>query len=197
MKNIIVSVFVFGLSILSSKGAETDPNFSVFIQIFEKFYADLAKGDKAAVKPFALHHFSINDEKSVLVGNAFFRPKVTNIQISLYPSMVAWGDMKAEFKRMTKCDLLCHYGFIVRYPIPSMGKTDESKLLQFNERTYCDLWLYGSDGKWRVACDYFPNIPIDAQEHGIDVTENREYAEERQRQLIRIHEPIGIPPLPK
>jgi len=161
-----------------------------FTGVLEKFYADLAQRNTAALSPLILHYRSLKAENAMVFGEALARCKDGPVAVTEMPTLIIGTDMEAQFKEMTGLDLVEFKVFIVRYPCSERirsayaerGYQPISKLYQF-EDAFCDLWLYGSDGKWRVACDLRPFFRIDRQSLGLQLSEDKAYALKRQKSI--------------
>lgn len=61
------------------------------------------------------------------------------------------------------------------------GVKPHSKIEPFEE-IYCDLWMCGTDGKWRVACDYYPGVDVHCQTLGLELKKDEATAIEFRKQ---------------
>ena len=169
-------------------GAEnTRPDLEEFGKIYGKFYLDLGRGDIEAIKPLILQ---INDSKQFVYGEALTRNQAGPFGISKINQIANPININDPFKRWAGCEVVQYQLLIVRYRYPENyekklkngGILLESKLVQLEE-TYCDLWIFGSDGKWRVACDYFPGARIDCQSLGLMLSDSSEQSKSRQLEI--------------
>ena len=188
---LLTIIFSLGYSAVSLGGDVSTPMDSVtFTGVLEKFYADLAQKNTAALTAMTLHYSTLKPENAMLYGEALVRSPDGPLAVAELPSLVSGAEIGVQFKEMTGINLVDSKVFIVRYPysrvvksaIEEKGVVPASKLYKF-EDSFCDLWLYGSDGKWRVACNFKPFFRIDRQSLGLQLTEDKAYAIKRQKDL--------------
>ncbi len=139
------------------------------------------------IAPFVLHRSAVDIAKCGVYGEALVRSPEGPKGISSVPAISTVENIREPFKMMTGCDLVDYQVYIVRYPLPprvaaafaERGTKPMGKLFQ-HEQAFCDLWMYGSDGKWRVACNYSPSARVDAQTLGLSLMADKAEGEKLQ-----------------
>ena len=184
LKLIFILIFL-GNSI--SRAAESVPDSGEFGKVREKFYSDLGKGDIESIRQFVL---PINNSNKFIYGEALTRNQAGPFSISQINRIANPVNIVAPFKQWVGCDVVEYQLLIVRYRYPDnyekklrdKGAIPESAMVEIEE-TYCDLWILGSDGKWRVACDYFPGARLDCQSLGLMYSDSSDQSKNRQLEI--------------
>lgn len=181
IKSIIITILA-SFGILNSNAA--NPDMEEFGKIYQKFYTDLGYGDLEAIRPFIL---PLNDRKQFIYGEALVRNPAGPFGVSKITSIANAEGIYEPFKKLVGHDVVLYQLMIVRYRYPEnyekllkeMGVLLESKWRELEE-AYCDLWIFGSDGNWRVACNYFPGVKLNCQSLGIMFSDNLAQAQASQ-----------------
>lgn len=157
--------------------------------VIERFYEDLSKNNLLTVRDSVFHDETLIDAVSSHVyGSALVRsPDI--LGISQLPRIANVEGIRKGFKSWTGLDFVDYRVLIVRYELSprlrahwkTLGFRPHSKIEPLEE-TYCDLWMCGTDGKWRVACDYYPGVDVHCQSLGLALTKNEAKAIESRKQ---------------
>ena len=158
-------------------------------RIIEGFYESLSKNDLFAIRNLVFHDEKLIDATSSHVyGRALVRsPDV--LGFNQLPRIANGEGIRKGFKSWTGLDVVDYRVLIVRYELSPRMRADKSargfkphsKIEPFEE-IYCDLWMCGTDGKWRVACDYYPGVDVHCQTLGLALTKDEAEAIESRKQ---------------
>jgi hypothetical protein len=182
---ILFSLYAFaGFSVAQTPAIVMDEGR--FVSVFEKFYSDLAKGSAATVAPRVIHYRAVSLENAFLYGAALERGPEEPLSITPQSQLADQKLIAEPFKLMTGQDLVSCRLLIVSYPYPkhardtlaARGAKPFSRFYRF-EDVHCDLWMLGTDGEWRVACDYHPGYGPHNQTLGLQFTDDKDFAEKQ------------------
>lgn len=186
--NRFLAIFIVSINLVYAQ--EHYPTMEEFGKIYEKFYRDLGEGNLDSIRAMII---PISGDLQSISGAALFRNSAGPFSVSRITQIANANNINKPFKRSIGCDVVLYQYLAVRYKYPA---DVEQKLMSKRVRPYskwaeleevfCDLWIFGSDGKWRVACDYFPGAALDCQTLGIKFMKNSKQAESDQSRIAEI-----------
>lgn len=180
---------IFILTINLGYAQDPVPKMDEFGKIYEKFYGDISSGNIESIRPLII---SIIGNHQSVYGEALLRNPAGPFGISKITQIANPINFNQSFKRLTGYDVVLYQFLAIKYKYPSdiekklisNGVSLESKWLELEE-VFCDLWIFGSDGKWRVACDYSPQAALDCQTLGLMFMETSERAAKEQTRIAK------------
>jgi hypothetical protein len=147
--------------------------------VIERFYEDLSKNNLLAIRNSVFHDETLIDAASSHVYGRTLVRSPDILGFNQLPRISNVEGIRKGFKSWTGLDVVDYRVLIVRYELSPRMRADKlargfkpnSKIEPFEE-IYCDLWMCGTDGKWRVACDYNPGVDVDCQSLGLALTKD-------------------------
>jgi hypothetical protein len=183
-------VFIFTIKIGYSQ--DPTPKMEDFGIIYQKFYGDIGSGNIESIRPLII---PVGGYQQSVFGEALLRNPAGPFGVSRITKITNPKTLNESFKRLTGSDVVLYQFLAIRYKLPpavektllSKGVLLDSKWVDLEE-VFCDLWIFGSDGKWRVACDYTPGVAVDCQTLGLMFADSPEQAKDRQLEIVRSRE---------
>lgn len=184
---IFVGIIILNLNLSSAESPI--PSMAEFGIIYEKFYGDLGSRNIESIQKFVI---PVSGDHQSVYGEALLRNPAGPFGISKITQIANPINFNQSFRRLTGSDVVLYQFLAIKYKYPSdiekklisNGVSLESKWLELEE-VFCDLWIFGSDGKWRVACDYSPQAALDCQTLGLMFMETPDRAAKEQTRIAR------------